>query len=144
MHKIILFSHPLLIAFLLFNLCNDDGIFNPNPENHLVLGDTVTVNYGHTLMNVQEHIWLSFDSLLEDSRCPINVLCVWAGNARLNFSFGCLANRSRFALNTFQSFQSDTTLYNYHITLIDVLPVPHTDSSYTANDYKALLVVEKQ
>ncbi|HPG42045.1 MAG TPA: hypothetical protein PLP19_22000 [bacterium] len=144
MRKIILFSHPLLIAFLLFNLCNDDGIINPLPENHLVLGDTVTVNYGHTLMNMQEHIWLSFDSLLEDSRCPINVLCVWAGNARLGFSFGYLANHYKISLNTFTAFQTDTTLNHYRITLIDVLPVPHTDSSYTANDYKALLVVDKK
>jgi len=144
MRKIYLLSHPLLIAFLFFNICNDEGIFDPGPENTLVLGDTLNVNYGDTLRNFKVHIWLTFDSLYGDSRCPVNVECVWEGNTQLGFKFSHLLRKTSFSLNTHPDFKRDTTVFHYHISLIDVLPYPHTDSTFTAEDYTAQVVVEKE
>ncbi len=144
MRKIFLLSHPILIAFMLFNICNDGGIFEPGDENTLVPGDTLNVSYGDTLRNFKEHIWITFDSLYGDSRCPVDVECIWEGNARLGFTFGHFLSKTSFSLNTHPDFKQDSTVYNYQITLIDVLPYPHTDSTFTAKDYTAQIVVEKE
>ncbi|MBN2412872.1 hypothetical protein JXQ31_14380 [candidate division KSB1 bacterium] len=144
MRKIYLLTHPLLIAFIIFNICNDDGIFEPGGDNTIVLGDTLNVGYGTTLQNIQEHIWITFDSVYEDSRCPLNVDCVWAGNAKLGFTFKQSIRKTSFSLNTHANFKRDTTVYFYQISLIDVLPYPHSDSTNTAKDYTAQIVVKKE
>ena len=144
MSKIYLLSHPLLIAFIIFNICNDDGIFEPGGEKTLLLGDTLNVNYGETLRNFEEHIRITFDTLYEDSRCPVDVVCFWEGNARLGFTFGHIHQKAGLTLNTYSGFKRDTTVYNYRISLIDVLPYPHSDSTFTAEDYIAQIVVDRE
>ncbi len=132
------------MAFILFNICNDDGIFEPVRDNTLVLGDTVNVSYGETLHNFKEQIWITFDSVYEDSRCPLDVECVWAGNAKLGFTFKQSIRKTSFTLNTHPNFNRDTTVYFYQISLVDVLPYPYSDSTYTAGDYTARIVVDKE
>ena len=144
MSKIYLLTHPLLIAFIIFNWCNDDGIFEPGGEKTLLLGDTLNISYGSTLQNIEEHIWITFDSVYEDSRCPVDVECFWAGNAKLGFTFKQSIRKTSFTLNTHADFKRDTTVNFYHISLIDVLPVPHSDSTYTAKDYSARIVVDRE
>ena len=144
MSKIYLLTHPLLIAFIIFNICSDDGIFDPGGDKTIMLGDTVYVDYGKTLHNFKEQIWITFDSLYEDSRCPLDVVCVWEGNAKLGFTFRHENQKARIALNTYPGFNQDTTVFRYRISLTGVLPVPHSDSSYTADDYSAQIVVDRE
>jgi hypothetical protein len=144
MSKIYLLTHPLLIAFIIFNWCNNDGIFEPGGENTLVLGDTLNVDYGKTLYKFKEQIWITFDMLYEDSRCEVDVICFWEGNARLGFTFRRLNRKARLSLNTYSGFSRDTTVFKCRISLIDVLPYRHSDSTYTADDYIARIVVDRE
>ncbi|MBN2412871.1 hypothetical protein JXQ31_14375 [candidate division KSB1 bacterium] len=144
MSKIYLLTHPLLTAFIIFNLCNDDGIFEPGGDTTIVLCDTVNVDYGKTLHNFNEQIWITFDTLYEDSRCEVDVICCWAGNARLGFTFRYQNQTARLSLNSYSRFSNDTTVYKYLISLIDVLPYRHSDSTYTAKDYIARIVVDRE
>ncbi len=144
MSKIYLLTHPLLILFIIFNICNVDGIFEPGGDKTLVPGDTVNVDYGKTLHNFTKQIWITFDTLYEDSRCEVDVICFWAGNARLGFVFQSRNRTARLSLNTYSGFSHDTTVYHYHISLVDVLPYRHSDSTYTAGDYTAQVVVDRE
>ena len=47
------------------------------------LGDTLTLAYGEAAENAPTRTVIRFDSVLEDSRCPTHVVCVWEGNARI-------------------------------------------------------------
>lgn len=40
---------------------------------------------GQTAIIEEEKLVITFKAVLEDSRCPINVLCVWAGNGKVEF-----------------------------------------------------------
>lgn len=113
---------------------------NNTPSNqYLALGNTLSIAYQDTLFNHKEDIWLSFDSLITDSRCPIGALCIWEGNAKVSLSF----NSIRFQLDTHPNFTTDTTLSSFHIDLIDVQPYPHIDSLYTDDQYSVEIRVTK-
>jgi len=115
-----------------------------NLENYFGfrLGDTITVALEDTLTNSDENIWVTFDSLLSDSRCPINVMCFWEGNAEVLIMFSNNEYVYRFKLNTHRGFEYEKVLYGYKISLVDLLPYPHADSIYVESDYSAQIVIE--
>src|SRR5262245_35822050 len=47
------------------------------------LGTTFNVRFGERATIVSEGLTLKFDQVLGDSRCPVDVVCVWAGEARI-------------------------------------------------------------
>jgi len=106
----------------------------------LILEDTLNVRYRQTLFNYDENIWITFDSLIADSRCPIGVMCFWEGNAEVSFIFDSI----RFNLNTYKGFTYDTVVSDYRIGLINVWPYPHADSLYTEDQYSIDIVVSRE
>lgn len=43
----------------------------------------VQVPYGETVQVDRDHLSITFDQILEDSRCPLDVMCAWSGWARV-------------------------------------------------------------
>jgi hypothetical protein len=129
-----------LFIFLVIQCRREYGrILSTEDADTLVLGDTLSISYKDTLYNQDEAVFITFDSLIADSRCPIGVVCFWEGNAELSFVF----NKTRFSLNTHPAFVTDTTLFEYKILLVQVYPYPHIDSTYTADRYRAEICVLK-
>jgi len=52
-------------------------------ETAVLLNDTFTLGYGETAVLPAEDLRLTFDDVLEDSRCPTQVSCFWTGQARI-------------------------------------------------------------
>ena len=78
---------------------------------------------------------LSFDSL-SDGRCPIGMLCLWEGNARIDLVLKYKGeDATRFTLNTFSGFLSDTVVKDIRFELIDLFPYPEVDKDYQLDDY---------
>jgi hypothetical protein len=47
------------------------------------LGESFTLKVGQTVTIDGEDLKLKFDSVVSDSRCPSDVVCVWAGEAEV-------------------------------------------------------------
>ena len=124
---------------LLLSFCSNPN--ETNPYISLRLSDSLTLQFRDTLFNNEENFWITFDSLLADSRCPVDAICLWEGNAELGFTFAKDGNEIPFSLNTHVDFLRDTTLLGYKVSLIDVMPYPHTDSSFTQKDYSTVIVI---
>lgn len=77
---------------------------------------------------------LCLDSI-SDSRCPEDVVCVWQGNAAVYFSLKSINEKTKFTLNTFGGFQTDTILKGFQFSLIDVLPYPKNASSQNQKEF---------
>lgn len=122
---------------------SDENMFNWPAENSLILNDTLEIGYQDTLFNSDDSIWIAFDSLVSDSRCPIGAVCKWEGNAELSFMFYWDNETNRFSLNTHSTFTNDTTLWGYQISMINVFPYPHTVSLYTVEDYSVEIVITR-
>jgi len=127
-------------------LINDFTFLNQNTENNITLffNDTLSIVYHDTLRNPEESLWITFDSLLEDSRCPTDLMCWWEGNACLLFDVNKNNIEHRIFLNTYTGFTRDTTILKYRIFLIEVLPIPHSDSVYTPAEYMAKIYLKSQ
>ena len=53
----------------------------PRTEGSAALDQPLTLHVGETAALAGTTLSLTFERVPEDSRCPINVNCVWAGNA---------------------------------------------------------------
>lgn len=92
--------------------------------SNLLFNDTISLVYGKTYENYEKSISIKLDSVTEDSRCPINVECIWAGNARAKFILNSNNYLSGFSLNTSTGFRNDTIISGYDIKLIELKPYP--------------------
>ncbi len=82
-----------------------------------------------------------FDRVEEDSRCPEDVTCITAGNARLAFSFRRGSDAaSRIELNTGRP-PRDTVVGSYRITLHGLAPVPNSRRTIDSGAYIATVSV---
>ncbi|MDD4970601.1 MAG: hypothetical protein PHT07_14340 [Paludibacter sp.] len=107
----------------------------------LSLNDTIDLVYGKTYRNYENGISIRLDSVSEDSRCPFNVECVWAGNAKVSFDFASNNRLSQFSLNTSSGFRNDTLISGYEIKLIDLKPYPVYPTTILQRDYIARIKI---
>src|SRR5688572_18306735 len=70
---------------------------------------------------------ICFNKLLEDTRCPLQAMCIWQGVAKGNFSFRAGNQETEFSLSTLTmkpAYNRDTVLFGYKIHLVDIKPYP--------------------
>lgn len=134
-------NFTLILIFVSFysNACKNYHEINPGK---LVLGDTVIIKYKEALQNEAEGISVLLDSVMNDSRCPIDVECIWAGNAEVQFLFKSALQQTKFNLNTTLS-PGDTTIDGYKIMLVALLPFPVSGHQILPDKYYAQISVQK-
>ena len=95
------------------------------------------------LVNDKE-VCFTLDSILEDSRCPTGLNCVWEGNAKPRFTMTTGGETFQFPLDTQPTsnfHRNDTTIGGYHITLKEITPYPSTEKEISKSDYNVTIVV---
>ena len=114
-------------------------------DTNLHINDTLKIKIGTTVWDNQHTSGLSFDSVVAESRCPADVVCVWAGYAAGKFTFRDATNEYTFTLSTINLNQPllkrDTVVNGYKITLINILPYPDTRIKINPHERFALLRV---
>ena len=100
----------------------------------VALGDTI----------VTEGISIVFVEVLEDSRCPTGVVCVWEGQARVKVMVsGTPALNQEFEVTVGKKDHNMISAYEgYVIKAIGLAPYP-TSKNAGKRDYSLLLVREK-
>jgi len=88
-----------------------------------------------------EKLTITFLDVLEDSRCPTDVTCVWQGMTTLRFNMFQIVD-TELLLNTLDK-NTETVFDKYHIELIDVKPYPISTTSISNDDYTAILRLSK-
>ena len=131
----------IIILSLSINCCSSND--PESQESTFKLSDTLSIDYRETLFNEEENITIKFDSLISDGRCPVDMMCVWEGDAVLRFVFSKGNHKAPFKLHTAKNyFTSDTLLLGYHIELINVFPYPHSEIKIEPKNYFAKLIIE--
>ena len=86
-------------------------------------------------------IVLRFGGVANDSRCPSDVQCVWAGNAVVGLSLReGEGPATDAALNTTLD-PKITKFGGYTVKLVDLKPVPNTGKAISGGEYVATLEV---
>ena len=81
-------------------------------------------------------------AVTEDSRCPINAICVWEGNASVTLE---LKNSISDQLITRLNTNLDPKSIDFSgviITLTELNPYPKSNESINPDDYVAKLIVK--
>ena len=86
---------------------------------------------------------IKFVAVTEDSRCPIGVNCIWAGNAKVQIKVTNRKGKSQtFELNTNIEPQA-VKFEGYEIKIADLTPHPQKDKPTAPNIYALNLTVTK-
>jgi hypothetical protein len=91
-----------------------------------------------------EGLTITFESVLEDGRCPEGVDCVWAGNAKIKIRMNKQNHKPGAAMLNTGVSPKGVLYYNYEIKLAKLNPPRKADKAVDPNEYKASLIVTKQ
>jgi hypothetical protein len=84
-----------------------------------------------------------FVELVEDSRCPTDTNCVWAGNARIKVRVTKNGESEEITLDTNGPKQYATTADGHSIKLVGLTPVPRSNIRINRNGYVAMFEIVK-
>lgn len=86
---------------------------------------------------------VTFLEVREDSRCPMGVMCIWAGNAvvRVGLRLG-MGPTVPYDLNS--TLDPKSVIFGgYRVTLVGLAPIPAVDTPIPPGDYRATLRVQR-
>mgnify|MGYP005836882441 CR=1 FL=1 len=106
-----------------------------------VLGQPFTLRAGQTAR--VEELQVSFTRVLEDSRCPADLVCVWAGNAKVEIELTFSgAGRSTVTLNSTLD-PLEISFAGYIVRYVDLEPYPRSTRSIDPQAYRLTLIVSR-
>ena len=125
----------ILLVLISFAVVSCDS---SNPiEISTKLSDTITIGINEVYQHKQPNFSLKIDSVLNDSRCPIDVQCFWEGNAEVRFKLSSLNSKTiMFNLNTLQTFGQEVQLNGVKFKLIDLFPHPDIHTKFSYQSYR--------
>ncbi len=115
-----------------------------NEMNQVFIDKTFELNYKEIKYFPDHTTSITLDSILNDSRCPNGVECVWAGNAEVRLIYSAGDQNSTFILNTMSTFRTDTLMHGYRIKLVRLNPYPQAGSPIKQSDYRAEINITKE
>lgn len=105
--------------------------------------ETVKVRVGEMKNAAGGRLAIKLVSVVEDSRCPINAQCVWAGNAKIKIA----VSKGKMAPKTIElnsGLKPDSIIiYGYEIKFVDLSPHPGENVKMVAFPKMATLSVKK-
>ena len=113
---------------------------SPSQPDRVPAGQPFDLRVGDSALTTDD-LRIRFDTVRSDSRCPLDALCVRAGEAviALTISRGGEIPVGR-ELDTTPA-RSSTTFQNFTITLLSLQPYPRSGRQIQPGDYVATLVV---
>lgn len=129
---------PVLYLVLLVG-CGRDG-----SGIAAVRGDvqsTVTLRLGETAPVPESSLLLTFDRVVEDSRCPVDVVCITAGNAAVALQVKSAGHAAEPIQLHLRREPREVSRQGYTLALVDLQPAVRTDQPLPGASYRATVSV---
>ena len=134
----------LFVLMLLIASCKNSNIIS----QVAVLDEPFSLKLGQARILHSENLIVGFNELIDDSRCPEDVVCVWEGEAQIGLWLQTSGQDTTFLHLTVPGFitsesqnhVSKDTL-GYQLVLQKLDPYPNTKEQRGPADYEALLVI---
>ncbi|HSB46450.1 MAG TPA: hypothetical protein VLD37_00430 [Candidatus Bilamarchaeum sp.] len=111
----------------------------PKYDREAALGESFNLSPGESAHIATDGIVVRFINVTEDSRCPSDVVCIWAGQVKAEVEFSAAGEVSRFNLTStagkIAESEFDFINRTYVLSMLKVEPYPKsTDGkrNYTA------------
>ncbi len=129
---------PLLLSLVILSSCDEEC-------RGFKIGKEFTIMPNETLENCPKNVAVTLLDI-EDSRCPEDLICIWAGMIVIEAKVRIDGEDFRFKLSDHRNasgFPEQFSTPKYTVKLIDV--VPHSDSSGPdPTDQRAILLISKR
>jgi len=130
----------IAILLIVFSACTKEGV----KVAQTPLASKIEFNFD-TELTFQEGIKIKIIKI-EDSRCPQNTTCIWAGMAKVFFTISDKGVSKDSSID-FESKPIKTTVdlgaAKYEVEISDVLPYPKGSTEINQKDYKVSVTVKK-
>jgi hypothetical protein len=128
-----------IVLALLVLTCN-----SPTDPGSPVSDATIVLQFGNS-KQVSSDLRVSFAQVLEDSRCPASVVCVWQGNGAIRIDVATRSGTQSATLNTAggTAFPREVTVAGYTFTLEALDPPRQTTDPIPAQQYRATIRVTR-
>lgn len=110
------------------------------------VGQEFSIKVGQQLKLEGVDLQIKFTGVPQDSRCPANVNCVWAGNAEVALDLFHDKCDTIITLNTHRATGAgnEGKVGSFRIKLVKLDPYPHTEQKISPGDYTATLLVTRE
>ena len=136
-----LLSLALLSLALACRTAADGSPTDPTPQP---VGEAFDLAAGRAASLDGGSLTLRFERVSEDSRCPVDVQCIQAGDAVVVLAVNAAGSASTVELHTSVKAQSSAKVGAYVIHLVSLAPVPRSTVQTRAEDYVARLSVTRE
>ena len=108
-------------------------VANPGAEFNLAVGKSATISgTGYRI---------TFNRVTEDSRCPVDVQCVWAGDAKIELTISRASVPGDTRVISLTPPNSETTAGDVKIRFVSLAPAPRQSEPPASRAYVARLMV---
>lgn len=139
----ILASLPFLIAMACGGAGN--GPLPTNPST--TLGKEFTLRPGGTATLTDAGLKVKLERVTDDSRCPVDVTCVWAGDAVAQVRLipaGAPEESKRLHINQGEGRPGEVERGDFVIRFVKLAPTPRSTAPIAPDDYRATFVVQRR
>ena len=112
-----------MLALLPSGSCDLLGLF-PLPTVNIQLGQVFQVSIGQTALLSADGLSVTFKNVLEDSRCPVDVVCVWAGNAKVTLDVKQTGTATQTVTLNSTLDPREVTYEGFRVRFEDLTPQP--------------------
>ena len=105
------------------------------------LGEEFQMRIGQRVKVSGTHLFIDFIDVLEDTRCPADLLCGWAGNATLNLDLTWKGRQPNSVLVNTTSGPAQAEIRRFIVKLVKLEPLPLVGRPIDRADYVATLIV---
>lgn len=128
----------VLAAFVLASMVACNG--TPTQPDRVQGGQPFDLRVGDSALTTDD-LRVRFDTVRSDSRCPLDALCVRAGEAVIALTLSTPGEAAVGRELDTTPARSATTYLNFTITLTSLAPYPRSDRQIQPGDYVATLLV---
>jgi hypothetical protein len=127
-----------LFIVAVLSLCACTG--GPTQPDRVPKGEPFDLRVGDSALTTDD-LRIRFDTVRSDSRCPMDALCVRAGEAVLALTVGRTGEVPEGRELDTTPARSSTTFLNFTITLSSLQPYPRSDRQIQPGDYIGTFIV---
>ncbi len=107
-------------------------------------GEPFQLKIGQAAVVPDSSLALRFEAVPQDSRCPADVQCIWAGDGVVRLTLRTAADSSTADLHTNQGAGAPSVRAGaWTIELLSLAPAPHAGQPIPASEYTATLQVRR-
>ncbi len=104
--------------------------------------DKFSIRCGRQKVSAKSGLTVKFVSVMDDSRCPEGVNCVWAGNAKIKVKISDARGTKEVEMNTTVGPQGDQ-YGGYAVRLVSLKPLPNQKGRPAHGAYVAEFSIAK-